>query len=151
MYRLFSNSPEVGAAHDMRDTQASARRILLGEDSRLKLTRVLASDGELSSPKRDDLADEVAAMANISGGNLVLGVAARSRKVAGIPPQQFHIVEYSTRQICDSSVKPPLDAEINKLELADSDGDRRSVIEVIVPKSLFVHQGPGATIVGSEV
>lgn len=93
----------------------------------------------------------MAAMANSRGRTLVLGVAGRRREVLRIPPQRLDIVEDWIRQICDASVTPPLDAEINKLELADSDGDRRSVIEVIVPKSLFVHQGPGSTIVGSEV
>ena len=127
----------------MRDTEALARRIQLGEDSTLELKRVLVSGSRVADPRRDDLADEMAAMANSRGGTLVLGVADRSREIVGIPLQRLDIVEAWVRQICNDSVKPPLDAEINKLELSDSDGDLRSIIEVVVPRSLFVHESPG--------
>ena len=127
----------------MRDTEALARRIRLGEDSTLELKRILVSGSRVADPKRDDFADEMAAMANSRGGTLVLGVADRSREIVGIPLQRLDTVEAWVRQICNDSVKPPLDAEINKLELSDSDGDLRSVIEVIVPRSLFVHESPG--------
>ena len=127
----------------MRDTEALARRIRLGEDSTLELKRILVSGSRVADPKRDDLADEMAAMANSRGGTLVLGVADRSREIVGIPLQRLDTVEAWVRQVCNDSVKPLLDAEINKLELSDSDGDLRSVIEVIVPRSLFVHESPG--------
>lgn len=127
----------------MKDTEALARRIRLGKDSTLELKRILVSGTRVADPKRDDVADEMAAMANSRGGTLVLGVADRSREVVGIPLQRLDIVEAWVRQICNDSVKPPLDAEINKLELSDSDGELRSVIEVVVPRSLFVHESPG--------
>lgn len=127
----------------MRDTEALARRIRLGEDSTLELKRILVSGSRVSEPKRDDVADEMAAMANSRGGTLVLGVADRSREIVGIPLQRLDLVETWVSQICNDSVKPPLDAEINKLELSDGDGDLRNVIEVMVPRSLFVHESPG--------
>lgn len=127
----------------MRDTEALARRIRLGEDSTLELKRILIAGNEVAGPKRNDLADEMAAMANSRGGTLVLGVADKTREVVGIPLKRLDIVEAWVRQICNDSVKPPLDAEINKLELSDSDGELRSVIEVVVPRSLFVHESPG--------
>ena len=127
----------------MRDTEALARRIRLGEDSTLELKRILVSGSRVANPRRDDLADEMAAMANSRGGTVVLGVADRSREIVGIPLRRLDTVEAWVRQICNDSVKPPLDAEINKLELSDSDGDLRNVIEVVVPRSLFVHESPG--------
>lgn len=127
----------------MSDTEALARRIRLGEDSTLELKRILVSGSRVADPKRDDFADEVAAMANSRGGTLVLGVADRSREIVGIPLQRLDMVETWVRQICNDSVKPPLDAEINKLELSDGEGRLRSVIEVVVPRSLFVHESPG--------
>ena len=127
----------------MKDTQALARRIRLGEDSTLELKRILVSGSRVTDPKRDDFADEMTAMANSRGGTLVLGVADKSREVLGIPLDRIDLVETWVRQICNDSIKPPLDAEINKLELPDSDGVLRSVIEVVVPRSLFVHEGPG--------
>ena len=127
----------------MRDTRAIARRIRLGEDSTLELKRILVSGNRVTDPKRDDLADEMAAMANSRGGTLVLGVADRTREVVGIPLQRIDLVEAWVREVCNDSIKPPLDAAINKLELPDSDSTLRSVIEVVVPRSLFVHESPG--------
>ena len=127
----------------MSDTEALARRIRLGEDSTLALKQILVSGTRVADPRRDHIADEMAAMANSRGGILVLGVADRSREIVGIPLQRLDIVEAWVRRICNESVEPPLDAEINKLELPDSDGDLRRVIEVVVPRSLFVHESPG--------
>ena len=127
----------------MRDAEGLARRIRLGEDSTLEPKRVLVAGGRVADPRRDDFADEMAAMANSKGGTLVLGVADRSREIVGIPLRRLDTVEEWVRQICNDSVKPPLDAEINKLELSDSDGGLRNVIEVVVPRSLFVHESPG--------
>ena len=127
----------------MRDTDALARRIRLGEDSTLELKRILFAGNKLAGPLRDDFADEMAAMANMRGGTLVLGVEDRSREVLGIPPDRIDLLETWVREICNDSIRPPLDAEINKLELADDEGTLRSVIEVIVPQSLFVHESPG--------
>ncbi len=127
----------------MRDTEALARRIRLGEDSTLELKRVLIAGSEIVGPKRDDFANEMAAMANSRGGTLVLGVADKTREIVGIALEKLDMVETWVRQICNDSVKPPLDAEINKLELSDFDGGLRTVIEVVVPRSLFVHESPG--------
>lgn len=127
----------------MRKTEALARRIRLGEDSTLELKRVLVAGNEVVGPKRDDFASEMAAMANSRGGTLVLGVADKTREIVGIPLGRLDMVETWVRQICNDSVKPPLDAEINKLELPDGEGTLRSVIEVVVPRSIFVHESPG--------
>ena len=127
----------------MRDPHALARRIRLGEDSTLELKRVLIAGNTVTGPKRDDFADEMAAMANSKGGTLVLGVADKSREVLGIPLHRLDLVETWVRQICNDSIKPPVDAETHKLELPDTDGGLRSVIEVFVPRSLFVHESPG--------
>ncbi len=127
----------------MRDTEALARRIRLGEDSTLELKRVLIAGSEIVGPKRDDFANEMAAMANSRGGTLVLGVADKTREIVGIALEKLDMVETWVRQICNDSAKPPLDAEINKLELSDFDGGLRTVIEVVVPRSLFVHESPG--------
>ncbi len=127
----------------MRDVHALARRIRLGEDSTLELKRVLVAGDAITSPKRGDFADEMAAAANSAGGTLVLGVEDRSREILGIPLDRLDLVETWVRQVCNYSIRPPLDAEIHKLELLDSDGRPRCVIEVVVPRSLFVHESPG--------
>ncbi len=127
----------------MRDRTELQQRIRLGEDLMLELKRVLVAGNTVTGPKRDDIADEMAAMANSKGGTIVLGVEDRGREVLGIPLQRLDLVENWVQQICNDSIKPSLDAEIHKTELPDSDGVLRCVIEVVVPRSLFVHESPG--------
>ena len=60
-------------------------RIRLGEDTALELKEAVVTGGRLRSPKRDALADELAALANGRGGTLVLGVRDADRDIVGIP------------------------------------------------------------------
>ena len=61
------------------------RRIRLGEDSALKMKRVLLEETRVISPRLDDFADELAAFANAKGGMVILGVDDNTRQVLGIP------------------------------------------------------------------
>ena len=56
----------------MIDTSLS-HRIRLGEDSTLELKSVVMAGKRITSPRRQDFADELAAFANSRGGTLVLG------------------------------------------------------------------------------
>ena len=125
------------------DYERLVRRIRLGEDSTLELKRVLLAGGKVRGPNRHDFADELAAMANRKGGTLVLGVDDTSREVLGIPLEGIDGVEAWVSEVCNDSIKPPLDADINKLELPDSQGRLLPVIVVVVARSLFVHESPG--------
>ena len=120
-----------------------ASRIRLGEDSTLELKRVDVAGRRVRSPDRRDLADELAAMANTRGGTVVLGVDDRSRDILGIPLDGLDAVEGWVREICNDSVKPPLDADIHKLELADAGGRPVPIVRVDVARSLYVHRSPG--------
>ena len=125
------------------DYERLVRQIRLGEDSTLELKRILLAGNKVKDPRRDDFADELAAMANRKGGTLVLGVDDKSREVLGIPLEGIDGVEAWVREICNDSIKPQLDADINKIELPDSEGRLLPVIVVVVPRSLFVHESPG--------
>lgn len=118
------------------------RRIQLGEDSALEFKHVEASPGRVSTPSRDELADELAAFANGRGGRLLLGVDDKTRKIHGIPLNALDTVEGWVREICNDSIKPPLDADILKLELEDPDGRLLPVLRIDVERSLFVHKSP---------
>ena len=61
----------------------------------------------------------------------------------GIPLDRLDAVEAWVRGICNDSVRPPLDAEIRKMELPDAAGRPAAVVRLRVPRSLFVHQSPG--------
>lgn len=120
-----------------------ARHIRLGEDSTLELKRVLLSGSRVTDPERRDFADELASLANGSGGTMILGVDDKSRDVLGIPLDRLDAVETWVREICNDSLRPPLDATIRKMELPDAAGNFVAVIRIDVPRSLFVHRSPG--------
>lgn len=118
------------------------RRIRLGEDSTLELKRVLLAGSKVAAPRRDEFADELASMANGRGGTILLGVEDKSREILGIPVDRLDAVEAWVREICNDSVKPPLDMEIQKVELPSADGRLVAVICVEIVRSLFVHKSP---------
>ena len=119
------------------------RRIRLGEDSAFEFKRVDAAAGSVSTPRRGDLADELAAFANGRGGCLLLGVDDKTRSIRGIPLNALDTVEGWVREVCNDSVKPALDADILKLELEDANGQLVPVLRIDVQRSLFVHKSPG--------
>ena len=126
----------------MIDTSLS-HRIRLGEDSTLELKRVEMAGKRITSPRRQDFADELAAFANSRGGTLVLGVDDKTREILGIPLECLDAVEQWVSEICNDAIKPALDAGIHKLELNLADGRTLPVIRVDIPRSLFVHKSPG--------
>ena len=127
----------------MMGREELVRHIRLGEDSTLELKRVLLAGSRITAPGRNELADELAAMANGWGGTAVLGVEDRSREALGIPLDRLDAVETWVREICNDSVTPPLDALIRKIELPGAGGSSVAVLCVEVPRSLFVHRSPG--------
>jgi len=131
---------------------ALIEKIRLGEDGLLELKEVRFAGAKVRGPARDDLADELAALANSAGGILVLGVDDRSREVIGIPAERLDAVETLVREACESSIKPSLAPLIERLTLPDPLGQERPVLRVEVTRSLFVHQSPGGYLhrVGSS-
>ena len=127
----------------MTDNADLARRIRLGEDSTLELKTVLMSGSRVTKPKRDEFADDLACIANGTGGTIVLGVTDKRREIVGIPVNLLDSVERWAREICNDSVKPPLDAVIRKIELPDVTGKLVPLLRIDVGRSLFVHRSPG--------
>ena len=60
-------------------------KIRLGEDTSLELKAVRFRGDRVSGPRRDELADELAAIANTHDGVIVLGVDDKTRDIIGIP------------------------------------------------------------------
>lgn len=117
-------------------------KIRLGEDTFLELKEVTFSGGRVKGPGRNELADELAALANARGGVLVLGVDDETRQIVGIPLEGLDAVERLVVEVVRDSVKPPLYPVIERLELPDTGGEMRSVVRVEVDRSLFVHRSP---------
>ena len=119
------------------------RRIRLGEDSTLELKRISLAGSRVTTPRRNDVSDELGAFANGRGGVLVLGVDDKTRDVVGIPLDALDTVEAWVREICNDVLKPALDATIRKIELPNAAGDLLPVLIVDVDRSLFVHKSHG--------
>jgi predicted HTH transcriptional regulator len=117
-------------------------KIRLGEDSTLELKAVSFRGEKIAGPKRDDLADELAAFGNSFDGVLLLGVDDKSKEVDGIPLDKLDIVETFVREICSDSIDPPLNVRIVRMMLPDSQGIEQAIIKVDIPRSLFVHKSP---------
>ena len=119
------------------------RRIRLGEDSSLELKSVRVSGSGVRAPDRNDVADELAALANSRGGTMVLGVHDKTRRIQDIALDALDVLEGWVREICNDSVVSALDADILKVELEHEDGRLVPVLRVDVARSLFVHKSPG--------
>lgn len=118
-------------------------KVGLGEDTSLELKAVRFKGHRVAEPKRDDLADEIAAIANTHDGVLVLGVDDKTRDIEGIPLDRLEAVERYVYEICNESIKPPVLFRSFRMKLPDKAGDLKPVLKVDIPRSLFVHEGPG--------
>ena len=127
----------------MNQVAGLAKRIRLGEDTLLELKDIVLRGSNVKSPDRRDFSDELAALANARGGTVVLGVDDKTRAVTGIPLGSLDAVERWAREICNDSIRPPLDAQIYKLELDGPDGTPTPIIRIDVARSLFVHRSSG--------
>ena len=128
------------------------RKIRLGEDSFLEFKEVFLAGDRIKGPARDQLADELAAFANSSGGVVVLGVSDEPRAVTGIPIEHLDALERYVSEVANDSITPPVVPLIEKLELPDADGRMRPVLKIEIPRGFFVHQSPGGYLhrVGSS-
>lgn len=118
------------------------RQIRLGEDSSLELKDLRYKKNQVSEPRRDDIADEFAAMANSFSGLFVFGIDDKSKTITGIPEEKIDAVETWVREICNDSIKPQLFCRIRKVQIPDTNDVERVVIRVDIPRSIFVHKSP---------
>lgn len=119
------------------------QKIRLGEDTSLEFKAVRFRGGRVSDPRRDALADELAAIANTHDGVLVLGVDDVTRDIVGISIDSLEIVERYVYEICNESITPPVPFRSFRMQLPDSTGELQPVLTVEIPRSLFVHRSPG--------
>ena len=128
------------------------RRIKRGEDGSLELKEVVFAGARITGPRRNELADELAAFANGGGGAVILGVRDATREVVGIEAKRQEALESYVTELVRDSIEPALYPEIHWYELQDGAGRDVRVLRVNVERSLFVHRSPGGYLrrVGSS-
>jgi ATP-dependent DNA helicase RecG len=117
-------------------------QIRLGEDTRLELKAVSFRGKRVSGPHPDSLADEIAALANSSGGVIVFGIDDRTRKPHGMSVEELTVLEHWLLGVCSDRIKPPPLCRIEKWELPDAANIPAPVLKVDIPRSLYVHESP---------
>ena len=122
------------------DTLHFWRQVALGEDTDLDLKEARFHGNEVKGPRRDHLADELAAFANGRGGRLVLGVS-DERKPQSLEPAQLDALVDLVTELCSDSIKPPL--ELSLFRVRAPEPARGGVLVVEIPESPTVHRSPG--------
>ena len=116
------------------------RQLRLGEDSRWEFKQIEFRGERPVSPRRDDLADELAAFANARGGVLVCGVT-DDGEVQGMSRAQMDALDRILSDACADSIKPPIVVEITRHEL----GDGKPLLVVEVAPGDAQHDSPGGS------
>ena len=112
------------------------------EDSRWEFKQVEFAGKKLRSPKRDALADEIAAFANARGGVLLCGVT-NDGQVQDLSGDQLAALDAALVEISTDSIKPPVRISTHHRRLPD--GKLVAVVEV--PESDAHHRSPGGSYI----
>ena len=125
----------------MYDETEIRERIRLGEDSGCEFKQILFAGDTPRRPRRDDLADEIAALANARGGVLLCGVTDDGR-VPGMSRAQLSALDALIVEVSTDAVKPPVAVRTYHRTL---DGDPLVVVEI--PEGEALHDSPGGSFV----
>ncbi len=113
------------------------QRLRLGEDSGWEFKQVEFKENRPTNPRRDELADEMAAFANASGGMLLCGVT-DDGQVQGMTPEQIAEVDSLLVELSTDAVKPALRIDVHHREL-----DGKAFVLVEVPRGDTIHERDG--------
>ena len=111
------------------DTLHLWRQVALGEDTDLDLKEARFHGNEVKGPRRDHLADELAAFANGRGGRLVLGVS-DDRKPQSLEPAQLDALVDLVTELCSDSIKPPLELSVFRVRAPEPAQGGVLVVEI---------------------
>ena len=120
------------------DADKLLTRLTLGEDSRVRFMEVDFTDGCVREPRRQRIADELAAFGNTLGGALIFSVS----DAGEVRPMTWEIMdalEAYVGEICADSIDPPLGFTTQRPALPDD----ASALVVEVERSPLVHRSPG--------
>ncbi len=119
-------------------TDAELRqRLRLGEDSGWEFKQIEFSGDRPTSPRPDDLADEMAAFANANGGALLCGVS-DAGAIQGMSPEQMAALDSLLVAASTDKIEPSLRIHVHHREI-----DGKAFVLVDVPRGDAVHERAG--------
>ncbi len=117
------------------------RQLRLGEDSRWEFKQIDFKGDNPTSPRRDDLADELGAFANASGGIMLCGVT-DDGTIQGLLRNQLTALDRLLVEVCTDAIEPPLRIAVHHREL-----DGKAFLLVEVPRGEALHKRSGQAFV----
>ena len=117
-------------------------QLQLAEDSYWEFKQIEFRADRPVAPKRDDLADEIAAFANAEGGILVCGVS-DGGEAQGLSREQLVALDALIAGVSADSIKPPVSVRTSHRRLSNG----KAVLVVEVPKGESQHDSPGGSFV----
>ena len=111
---------------------------MLGEDSRVEFKEVIFEHGEVREPRRERIANELAALGNTVGGALIFSVS-DGGELRPMNRQELDALESLVGEVCADSIRPPLPFLTQRVVVPD--GSFALVVDV--EQSALVHKGPG--------
>ena len=116
------------------------RQMRLGEDSHWEFKEIEFTGNVPRSPRRDDLADELAAFANTDGGVVLCGVT-DSGDVQGMSREQMDELERLLVEVCTDTIRPPVHPAILRKEIEEG----LPFLLVQVPQGYAQHDSPSGS------
>ena len=117
------------------------RQLRLGEDSLWEFKQIEFSGNKPTSPRRDDLADELGAFANAEGGILLCGVA-DDGTIQNLSRERMAALNHLLAEVSSDALEPPLRVDVHHREL-----DGRSFILVEIPRGEALHERSGQAFI----
>ena len=108
-----------------------------GGNSRVNLKKVVFANNRVRVPRRESVADELAAFGNSLGGTLIFSES-DAGEARWMNRHRMDVLEIFVGEICAGSIRPPLPFVTQRLAMLDGS----SVLVVEVEQSALVHKSP---------
>ena len=120
------------------DSEHLWTQIALGADTSLELMEVRFRRNKLVAPRRNSIADELAAFGNAGGGQMVLGIT-DDRQPQNLDSLQLDALGDVVREVCVDNIKPPLNYQMFRVGTQSGYG----ALVIDIHEGVDVHQSPG--------
>ena len=117
------------------------RQLRLGEDSQWEFKRIEFRGNTPTSPRRDDLADELGAFGNADGGIMLCGVS-DDGTIQGMSREQMAALDHLLVEVSTDTLEPPLRIDVHHREL-----DGNAFVLVAVPRGEALHERSGQAFI----